>query len=213
MKVPLAAPIILLLLHSFAWAAEPDLIPHLNPNDPVALREAIRLLDEEVKLAARPQTYVVIDLVTNALIIKGRGIELHRLPIEQWTASRLEDITSTFRLRERPPVTRRKIEPAPGAEQSPIALDDMPTEFSLSFSPSLTVMIQPSATDNFWRWFSFKGQEWWLWLKGRFLALVSGNAVPSTPTLQLTLTQDHAQSLAWTVTEGMPFLIRRTSSQ
>jgi hypothetical protein len=213
MKVPLAAPIILLLLHSFAWAAEPDLIPHLNPNDPVALREAIRLLDEEVKLAARPQTYVVIDLVTNALIIKGRGIELHRLPIEQWTASRLEDITSTFRLRERPPVTRRKIEPAPGAEQSPIALDDMPTKFSLSFSPSLTVMIQPSATDNFWRWFSFKGQEWWLWLKGRFLALVSGNAVPSTPTLQLTLTQDHAQSLAWTVTEGMPFLIRRTSSQ
>ena len=213
MRVPFAAPIILLLLHSFAWAAEPDLIPHLNSNDPVALREAIRILDEEVKLAARPQTYVVIDLVTNALIIKGRGVELHRLPIEQWTASRLEDITSTFRLRERPPVTRPKIEPAGGAERSPISLDDMPSEFSLSFTPALTVTIEPFAPENPWRWLAFKGHEWWLWFKGRFLALISANTVPSTPSLQLTLTHDHAQSLAWTLTEGMPFLIRRASTQ
>ncbi|HEX9155552.1 MAG TPA: hypothetical protein VF819_08305 [Nitrospira sp.] len=213
MRVPFAAPIILLLFHSLAWAAEPDVIPHLDSNDPVALREAIRLLDEEVKLAARPQTYVVIDLVTNAVIIKGRGVELHRLPIEQWTASQLEDITSTFRLRERPPVSRRKIEPAGGSQQSPISLDDMPTDFSLSFSPPLTVTIEPFAPDNPWRWVAFKGHEWWLWLKGPFLAMVSGNTVPSTPSLRLTLTHDHAQSLAWTVTEGMPFLIRRTSPQ
>ena len=213
MRVPFAAPIILLLFHSLAWAAEPEVIPHLDSNDPVALREAIRLLDEEVKLAARPQTYVVIDLVTNALIIKGRGVELHRLPIQQWTASRLENITSTFRLRERPPVNRPKIEPAGGAERSPISLDDMPSEFSLSFTPSLTVTIEPFAPDNPWRWLAFKGQEWWLWFKGRFLALVSGNPVPSTPSLQLTLTHDHAQSLAWTLTEGMPFLIRRASTQ
>lgn len=213
MRVPFAAPIILLLFHSLAWAAEPDVIPHLNSNDPVALREAIRLLDEEVKLAARPQTYVVIDLVTNALIIKGRGVELHRLPIEQWTASRLEDITSTFRLRERPPVTRPKIEPAGGAERSPISLDDMPSEFSLSFTPALTVTIEPFAPENPWRWLAFKGHEWWLWFKGRFLALISANTVPSTPSLQLTLTHDHAQSLAWTLTEGMPFLIRRASTQ
>jgi hypothetical protein len=212
MKILFIVPIILLSLLSSGRAAEPEVIPDLNPNDPAALREAVRLLNEEVKLAARPRTYVVIDLVAQAIFIKGRGLELHRLPIERWTASRLADIAPGFRLRERPAVTRRKIEPAVGAEQPPISLDDMPTEYSLNFSPSLTVTIQSSAPDNLLRSIGFKAREWWHWLKGQCLALLSGDAAPAIPSLQLTLAYDHAQSLAWTVTEGMPFLIRRTSS-
>jgi len=212
MRILPIVPIILLSLLSSGWAAEPEVIPHLNPNDPAALQEAVRLLSEEVKLAARPQTYVVIDLVAQAIFIKGRGLELHRLPIERWTASRLADIASSFRLRERPAVTRRKIDPAVGAEQPPISLDDMPTEFSLNFSPSLTVTIQSSSPDNLLRSITFKGREWWRWLKGQCLALLSGHPAAAIPSLQLTLAYNHAQSLAWTVTEGMPFLVRRASS-
>lgn len=212
MHILFAAPILFLSLVSTGWAAEPEVAPPLDLNDPRALQEAVRLLDEEVKLAARPQTYVIIDLVDRAVLIKGRGVELHRFPIERWSAVQLAEANATFRLQTRPPVTRRKVDPAAGAELPPISLDDMPTEFTLLFSPSLTVAVHPSASDDLWRWLKFKGREWWMWLKGWSLILTTGHAPPSQPLLHLTVTSDHAQSLAWTLTEGMPFLLRRTSS-
>lgn len=207
-----AAPIFLLSCVAAVWAAELDVLPGLDPNDAHSLQEAIKLLDEEVRLAARPQTYVIIDLVDRSILIKGRGVELHRFPIERWSAVQLTEAHGTFRLQKRPPVTRRKVEPAAGTEQLPISLDDMPTDFTLLFSPPLTVAIHPSASDNLWRWLLFKAREWWVWLKSWGLILTTGSAPPSQPSIHLTVTSHHAQSLAWTVTEGMPFLLRRTSS-
>lgn len=212
MHILFAAQILLLSFVVAGWAAELDVVPRLDPNDARALQEAVRLLDEEVKLAARPQTYVIIDLVERAVLIKGRGIELHRFPIERWSALQLEGTNATFRLQKRPPVVRRKVEPAAGAEQLPISLDDMPTEFTLLFSPSLIVAVHPSASDDPWGWLRFKGGEWWMWLKGWTLILTTGHAPPSPPSIHLTVTPHHAQSFAWTVTEGMPFLLRRTSA-
>ena len=211
MHLLFAAPIFLLFFIVAGWAAELDVVPRLDPNDALALQEAVRLLDEEVKLAARPQTYVIIDLVDRAVLIKGRGVELHRFPIEQWSGVQLAEAHATFRLQKRPPVTRRKVEPAAGAEQLPISLDDMPTEFTLLFTPSFTVDVHPSASDNLWPWLKFKGREWWTWLKGWIVILTTGSAPPLQPSIHLTVTSHHAQSLAWTVTEGMPFLLRRTS--
>lgn len=75
---------------------------------PAALEEATRVLEEEIKLAARPQTYVLIDLEAKAVLIESRGVELHHLPIESWSASHLSQLATAFRLRERPPVNRRK---------------------------------------------------------------------------------------------------------
>jgi hypothetical protein len=211
MCILFAAPLFLLSLVVTSWAAEPEGLPRPDPNDPRALQEAVRLLDEEIKLAARPQPYVIIDLVERAILIKGRGVELHRFPIERWSAVQLADATATFRLQHRPPIARRKVEPAAGTEQVPISLDDMPTEFTLRFSPSLTVAVHPSASDNFWRWLQSKVREWWTWAKRWGLILTTGSAPPSHPSLNLTVTSLHAQSLAWTVTDGMPFLLRRTS--
>jgi hypothetical protein len=210
MHILFAASIFLSLV-SDVWGGEPEIVPLPDSTDPHPLQEMVRLLDEEVKLAARPQTYVIIDLVDRAVLIKGRGVELHRFPIERWSAVQLDKATTTFRLQKRPPVTRHKVDPAAGAEQSPISLDDMPIEFTLSFSPSLTVAVHPSASDNPWCWLKFKGREWWMWLKDWSLILATGNAPPSRPSIHLTVTADHAQSLAWTVTEGMPFLLHRAS--
>jgi hypothetical protein len=184
----------------------------IDANDPAALQEATRILAEEVKLAARPQTYVIVDLVDRALVIKGRGAELHRLTIEQWSAVDLADASATFRLQSRPPVTRRKIEPSAGEEQPPVSLDDMPTDFTLTFVPSFLLSIQPSASHDVWRWLRFTGREWWRWIKNWTWRLGTGKESPAQPVLRLTLTSHDAQSLAWTVTEGMPFLVRRTSA-
>src|SRR6187551_3102540 len=147
-----------------AWAAEPENVLAVDITDPAALQEATRILAEEVKLAARPQTYIIIDLVDLAVVIKGRGAELHRFPITQWSGLRLDEAAATFRLQGRPPVTRRKIEPAAGTEQPPVSLDDMPTNFTLTFVPPFSLAVHPSASDDFRRWLRFAGREWWSWL-------------------------------------------------
>lgn len=212
MRTLLLTPAFLCILAAVGLAAEPEVVPRLDQNDPAALREAIRVLEDEVKLAARPQTYVVIDLVERAILIKGRGVELHRFPIERWSAMHLADVTASFRLLERPPVARRKINPAAGADLPPISLEDMPTEFTLKYAPSLTVTIRSSAPDAFGQWLAFKGREWWTWVKSWSLILTTGSSPPNQPMLQLTVAADHAQSLAWTATDGMTFLVRRPAS-
>ena len=193
-----------------AWPSELENFLGIDLNDPGTLQEATRILAEELKLAARPQPYVVVDLVDRAVVIKARGAELHRLPVEQWSGFRLSEASTTFRLQARPPVTRRKIEPAAGGELPPISLDDMPTDFTLTFVPSFSLAIHPSASDDFWHWLRFTAREWWSWLKAWSRRLATGEEPPMPPVLRLTLTPHHAQSLAWTVTEEMPFLIRRS---
>jgi len=195
-----------------AWPMESDNVFSVDVNDAAALQEATRVLAEEVKLAARPQTYVVLDLVDRAVVIKGRGAELHRLPIEQWSAAHLAEASTTFRLQARPPVERRKIEPAAAADQPPVSLHDMPSDFTLSFSPSFALTVHPSLSYDFWQWLRFKVREWWIWMKDWTRRLVTGKEPAAQPVINLTLTPLDAQSLAWTVTEGMPFVVRRTPS-
>jgi hypothetical protein len=192
-------------------AADSENVLAVDLNDPAALQEATRILTEEIRLATRPQTYVIVDLVERSVIIKGRGAELHRLPIEHWSAVHLDDASATFRLEARPPVARRKIGPAATTDQPPVSLEDMPTNFTLVFVPSLLVAVHPSASQNFAAWLRFTAREWWMWVKAWSQRLTTGNE-PATPILRLTLTSSDAQSLAWTVTEHMPFLVRRTSS-
>ncbi|HJT22520.1 MAG TPA: hypothetical protein VJ746_18760, partial [Nitrospira sp.] len=104
---------------------------HLDRTNPGALEEATRVLTEEVKLAARPYTYLLIDLADNVIIMKARGVELQRLPLPSWSAVSRDAMTGTFRLMARPSIARRKINPAAGAEQEPISLADMPGDYHL----------------------------------------------------------------------------------
>ena len=69
-----------------------------------AIIQVNRLLEEEVKLAARPQIYLVLDLDASVLIIKSRGIELHRVPIQAWRRDGDRSIEGIYRLRARPAV-------------------------------------------------------------------------------------------------------------
>jgi hypothetical protein len=202
---------IILSVASMSWAAEQDVIPALDRTDPVALQEATRVLEEEIKLAARPQTYVLIDLEAKVILIKSRGVELHHLPIESWSVSHLSQLATLYSLRERPPVNRRKIDPATGAEQDPISLADMPTTFTLHFSPPFMILIF-SSDGNPWQWVTQRGRVWWSKLTSWGITLWTGDRPPSSPALHLTVSPHHAQSLAWTVTEGMPFLIHRTTT-
>lgn len=181
----------------------------VNMEDSAALQESTRVLKEEIKLAARPQIYVFVDLMANTILIKGRGVELHRIPIEGWSTRDLSDLAPIYRLRERPSVNRRKIDPVAGVEQDPISLADMPTTFTLSLSPPLRILVLPDVASNPVQWIVQGGQSWWLVFTSWGHTFWRGEKSPFSSALALTVSVDHAQSLAWTVTEGMPFLIRR----
>jgi hypothetical protein len=194
---------------AMTWALESSSQSFMDATNPAALQEASRVLAEEVKLAARPQTYVLIDLVTSTILLKGRGVELHRIPIKSWTASDQGQFVTTFRLRERPPVTRRKIDPSVSPELNPISLADMPTAYSLRFTPALTITIDSYDDGSVWGMVAHFMMQWWRLLVNWWHAIWTGDISSTAPQLDLTVKVDDAQSLAWMVTEGMPVLIRR----
>ncbi len=192
-----------------AWATVFPYSAHAV-EDPASLREAIRVLQEELRLAAKPQIYLLLDLPAKAAVIKGRGIELHRFPIVAWRASSPEPLGTVFRLRSRPPIIRPKAAIAENPQQNPIELKDMPVAFALRFDPPLTIWIAPPARENPWLWASSRGEEWWSWLRSWATTLLATDPPDPGPSLRLTLSTDDARSLAWSATDGLPVLIVRS---
>ena len=210
----LCAILLLLAFTAPSWGKDPEIFPDLNLNNPHELKEASRVLEEELKLAARPQTYLLIDLGTNTIHIKGRGIGLHQIPIMTWSAESREDLKGTHRLVARPSVVRRKIEPGAGVEQEPISLADMPTDYVLSFNPSLRVTVIPSiAGDSLLQSAGLLGKAAWRNVRGWAKSLFADSSSTSHSHLQLTLSVDHAQSLAWSLVDGMAVVIRRPADK
>ena len=210
MPLPIILSVVL-LLSTPGWAAEGEVFSDLDMNDPAALQEASRVIEEELKLASRPQTYLLIDLASGAIQIKARGVDLHRLPIAAWTATALSRLTGTFRLTARPPVVRRKIDPSATTEQEPISLSDMPTEYRLSFTPVMTVDIESAAAQGVMGWIRATSQKAWKQLRAWKQHLAGMQLPGETPTISLTLSSEQAQSLAWSTVDGMPVVIRRPS--
>ena len=196
-----------------AGAADLDPFPDLDVNDPAALQEAARVVEEELKLAARPQTYLIIDLVGGAVQIKGRGVELHRLAILSSSLAHKEQLTGVFRLTARPSVVRRKIDPTSQTEQEPISLSDMPSDYRLIFSPPLHVEIHSMTEERGLQWLRSSGMALWLRFKRWSERVVGKESDPESPAVALTLSIEHSRSLAWSTVDGMAVLIRRPVSR
>jgi hypothetical protein len=63
---------LILTLVSVTWALEPDSRPFLDLNDPAASRSHARP-GRRGQVGRSTTTYVLIDLVANTILIKGRG--------------------------------------------------------------------------------------------------------------------------------------------
>ena len=180
-------------------------------NDAAAIIEANRLLEEELKLAGRPQIYMVLDPDAHIIQIKSRGIELRRLPIAGWRQVGERSLTGVFRLRARPPVNRPKA--AVGTENmsaTAIDLQTMPDRYDLDFDPGLMIGVGQTARERPWPWVKSLAQDWWSYLANR-LGIIAKTEGAGAVRIHLTLTQEAAQSLAWTMTDGMPLIIGRTA--
>lgn len=166
-----------------------------------ALLEANTVLQDEIKLAARPQTYLLVDVHQGVVLVKARGIEIHRLQLLAWRARDNRPPVGLFRLTARPPVDRPRTRPGEDATEHPIEVSDMPAEYRLVCEPVLIVLVAPPAQDQPWLWLRGLMREWWnrVFLKD------------SSPWLRVVLSPESARSLAWSVTEGMPLLIGRST--
>ena len=196
-----------------SWAAEGEAFADLSLNDPRALQEASRVLEEELQLAARPQTYLLIDLVARTIQIKGRGVELHRIPILTWSATLLQDMTGIRRLIARPAVVRRKIDPAATIEQEPISLADMAVDYALSFTPPLMINVESAPGDNPFQSLLISGKTWWRNVKDWGMTILTNQPTAQTAHLSLAISTEQAQSLAWSLVDGMPLVIRRPTDK
>ncbi len=177
-----------------------------------ALREANRVLEEEVKLAARPHTYVVIDLVANHIAIKGKAVDLYRIPISSWSAESLGQMTGRFSLTGRPQIARPKIDPSAPGSQEPISLLDMPTRYDLAFHPVFVLEVVPTAVQSPFRWILWQVRSYWRTLHSTVSAAWSGRH-QREPRLQLTLSEDDARSFAWILVDGMALVVRRPTDK
>ena len=195
------------LLPSLGWAGAPGVEPI---DGATAITEANRLLEEELKLAARPHIYMMLDLVGRALAIKSRGMELQRFPIAEWRRMSDGSLSGVFRLRARPPVTRPKAAPVERAIVTAIELQDMPDRYDLEFDPGLIISVGPSLRERPWPWLKQFAQEWWRRVAG-LLDIPADADGPTAVRVHLILAQDTAQSLAWSMTDGMPLIIGRTT--
>jgi hypothetical protein len=179
-------------------------------DDTAAIIEANQLLEEELKLAARPHIYMVLDLASNVIQIKSRGIELHRLPIADWRQRGTGLLTGVFRLRGRPSVTRPKAAPVDIASIPAIELRTMPDRYDLIFDPGLIISIGQTARERPWPWVKDLAHEWWARVAPMLGIAIDTDSMAAV-WVHLTLSQETAQSLAWIVTDGMPLIIGRAA--
>jgi len=183
---------------------------HRPTMDAEALIEANRVLEEELALAGRPQIYMVLDLTAHIILIKSRGIELHRLPITAWHQVRKGSLNGVFRLRARPSVSRPKAAaPAENTAPAAIELQHMPERYDLAFDPGLMISVGQTVRERPWPWVKSLVHEWWNHVAG-LLGIVVKTEDWATIKIHLTVSPDTARSLAWTMTDGMPLIIGRT---
>ncbi|CUQ65886.1 protein of unknown function [Candidatus Nitrospira inopinata] len=205
--------LLFILLTATCRAEDRGPFPDVDPNDPASLQEVTRVLQEEVKLAARPHNYLLIDLVTRTIHIKGRGLDLYRIPIAAWSIKASSAMHGTHRLIARPPIARRTVDPTVSVEQIPLSLADMPTAYTLSFTPALTIEVRPSDEEGLFHRLWAGAKTWWRSLTEWASSFSRGESSDSNPYLLLELSREQAQSLAWSAVDGMPLVIRRATDK
>lgn len=174
-----------------------------------AILEANKLLEEELKLAIRPQVYLVLDLSASILIIKGRGVELGRLLIRAWNENGKSLAHGVYRLRARPMVTRPKAVTTDETVVPAIELQHMPDHYELLFDPGLTILVRPTE-ESLWLRVKNALYNGWNRIANRLGTNDPGSGVLTTQ-ITVTFEREGARSLAWTVTDGMPLLIGPTA--
>lgn len=173
-----------------------------------------QLLEAELRLARKPATYFVFDLLDGKVSIKSRGVALRELNVSKvrfWgrpispESRELSEKSSLFKPK------RKEIKSGKKAGEGEFEIDalelkDMPSNYKLVFTDGVTVSVRKEA----------EGIFPWLANAGRYLAwLVSRPPLTLWYTLWgkpfssvlVTMSEKDAQSLYWALYEGIQGVI------
>jgi hypothetical protein len=181
------------------------------------------VLQTELELAKKGKVYSVLDLSSQQLTVKIKGLSLKEFDLaEISTGERAIDLGSAHRLIKKnpPPPTLEKEIPPEGASEEPpvssllatetvfVSVGDMPSRYRLYFEDGLMISIVPLL------------QECDCGPIKKGLRLIKEAAVTLSweagrlvmdrrfPDLRLTLSEEEAQALFWSLSEGSWLLIQ-----
>jgi hypothetical protein len=100
---------------------------------------------------------------------------------------------------------------SPGQDPTlePIELHHMPVRYQLVFDPDLVVQVSPSFDAHPLSWMLAALHGGYVRARGFFGAGLTPGQGANAVQLRLVLSDEAAQSLAWSVIDGMPLLIKR----
>lgn len=216
MRTPLCTAIALALLLNAdgAWGAP-------VPAGPAALAREARALEAEIRMAAKPSIYFILDARDSQLLVKAAGLTLKAMPITHLThwgsavAFRPHSLAakSTLIPPRRPTIrpAEKKPEDAEATVTPAQALDvlevtDMPARYHLTLSRGLGIAVRPEPDGFFARLGAAADRvAWhlarplptlWHWALGRpYTALYVRLAAPD------------ARALYWAVADGAELLV------
>lgn len=187
--------------------------------------EKKRILQTELELAKKGRVYTVLDLSSQQLTLKIKGLALKEFRFSDVSSSKESpSLGSAHRLIKKhppPPTLEKEIPPAgPSDNSAPpvssllatetvfVSVEDMPSRYRLYFEDGLMISIAPSLQDCD----CGRIEKGWRLIKETVVHLSweAGRLVVDRrfPDLRLTLSEEEAKALFWSLSEGSWVLVQ-----
>jgi hypothetical protein len=175
---------------------------------------AITFLEAELALASKPAIYLVLDLTSNIVQLKAKGMILRELAVAHssfWgDPLPIKPLVlikkSSFVKPERVVIKPGEAVDKDSFQIAALELDDMPQRYALELEDNITINVKPH-TEGFFPAIG-KGFSWLASSISRpFPTLFRKVQGRSLTEIDLWLAYEHAQALYWAFTEGMEVLI------
>ena len=181
-----------------------------------------RLLELEAKAAAKPVTYVVLDLISKKMYLKIRGVTLKEFDIadsdtigigqldEFYSLVTVKAIFAPKRKEIKPPAQKKEEKPASTTQEADsYSVGDMPSNYTLIFDKGLSISISQHFKGGFLlsilNYINKKMGK--LWNSSKLL----WSHLKKTPFIKIlvVMSKDDAHAFYWALPEKADFIIIR----
>lgn len=220
-KALLILSIIFLLPVICQSALTPNSLTAKGVEDALALKEENLLLEAELELAKRGDTYIILDLSKEKIFLKNRGILLKEFDISKtryWAEKGLSiESVRLFRKKALFLPARKEIEPLkneegvdPAGKMEFLEPDNMPYRYTLSFENGVSISIRNQTEGAV----QFIGAIYSIakHIRHSFMAVWNHLQRKTLTIIDIAMSREDAQALFWSLQEGTSILISGRAS-
>jgi hypothetical protein len=195
-----------------------------NIQDINKIKREASLLELEAKAAAKPASYVILDLTKKKIYLKIRGVTLKEFEIagseiigigqldESYSLITVKAIFAPKRKEIKPPSQKKEEKPADTTrEADSYSVADMPSNYTLIFDKGLSISVSQHFKGNFLlstlNYINKKVSQ--LWNSSKLL----WSYIKKTPFIKIiaVMDKDDARAFYWALQEKTDFIIVRQS--